>query len=184
MPGQAFRVDNQIVRARTATAARSRPYVPGDSPRRPGSGSPSRPWPLAAGRAFAAIAAQTVPDVRIADYANTHNRAFLTRDGRTTFALAFTAPTAGFGGNSLGPAIQRTLAAAVPAVHVGAHRRAVADRTASPPRSKGTGVMAEAMIGAVGALAILAAVFGSFLAVLPLLIGGSRCWPRSCWSVG
>ena len=38
--------------------------------------------------------------------------------------------------------------------------------------SKGTGIMAEAMIGAVGALVILALVFASFLALLPLLIGG------------
>ncbi len=32
--------------------------------------------------------------------------------------------------------------------------------------------MAEAMIGSVGALVILALVFASFLALLPLLIGG------------
>ncbi len=38
--------------------------------------------------------------------------------------------------------------------------------------SKGTGIMAEAMIGALGALAILAFVYASFLALLPLLIGG------------
>src|SRR5438105_4465264 len=39
-------------------------------------------------------------------------------------------------------------------------------------QAKGTGVMAEAMIGALGALAILALVFASFLAFLPLFIGG------------
>jgi len=41
-----------------------------------------------------------------------------------------------------------------------------------PSSSKGTGIMAEAMIGSVGALVILALVFASFLALLPLLIGG------------
>src|SRR5262249_27438838 len=41
-----------------------------------------------------------------------------------------------------------------------------------PASSKGTGLMAEAMIGAVGALVILAFVFASFLALLPLLVGG------------
>jgi RND superfamily putative drug exporter len=41
-----------------------------------------------------------------------------------------------------------------------------------PSSSKGTGLMTEAMIGSVGALVILALVFASFLALLPLLIGG------------
>ena len=41
-----------------------------------------------------------------------------------------------------------------------------------PSSSKGTGIMTEAMIGSVGALVILALVFASFLALLPLLIGG------------
>src|SRR5487761_802308 len=40
------------------------------------------------------------------------------------------------------------------------------------PASKGTGIMVETMIGSVGALVILALVFGSFLAFLPLLVGG------------
>jgi RND superfamily putative drug exporter len=42
----------------------------------------------------------------------------------------------------------------------------------APTAKKGTGIMAEAMIGAVGSLVILALVFASFLAFLPLLIGG------------
>ncbi|HEX4661441.1 MAG TPA: hypothetical protein VH307_28935, partial [Streptosporangiaceae bacterium] len=67
----------------------------------------------ATGRAFAALA-RAVPDVRIADYATTHNKAFITRDGRTTFALVYTAPVDGFGGRNLGPAIDRAVTAAVP----------------------------------------------------------------------
>ncbi len=51
------------------------------------------------GHAFAALA-RAVPGVRIADYATTRDRAFITRDGRSTFALVFTAPAAGFGGSS------------------------------------------------------------------------------------
>ncbi len=49
-----------------------------------------------------------------------------------------------------------------------------------PAASKGTSVMAEAMIGALGALAILALVFASFLALLPLpgqLVAARRAGP-------
>ncbi len=44
----------------------------------------------ATGRAFAALA-RTIPDLRIADYATTGNHAFVTRDGRSTFTLVYTA---------------------------------------------------------------------------------------------
>ncbi len=169
LPGQAFKVDNQIARE-YGNGGSQPPYLPVITV--PAGQRVTDPAAAAAtGRAFAALA-KVIPDVRIADYANTHNRAFLTRDGRTTFALAFTAPAAGFGGNTLGPAIQRTLAAAVPSGwHVGVTGQQLL-MNGKPAASKGTGVMTEAMIGAVGSLTILALVFASFLAVLPLLIGG------------
>jgi RND superfamily putative drug exporter len=125
----------------------------------------------ATGRAFAALA-RAVPGVRIADYATTHDPAFITRDGRSTFALVYTAPVTGFGGPSLGPAIDRAVAAAAPPDwHVGVTGLQLLSN-GKATATKGTGIMAEAMIGALGALAILALVFASFLAVLPLLIGG------------
>jgi putative drug exporter of the RND superfamily len=125
----------------------------------------------ATGRAFAALA-RAIPDVRIADYATTHNPAFVTRDGRSTFALVYTAPVAGFGGPSLGPVMERAVTAAVPAGwHVGVTGSQLLEN-GQPSSSKGTGIMAEAMIGSVGALVILALVFASFLALLPLVIGG------------
>ncbi len=40
------------------------------------------------------------------------------------------------------------------------------------PAAKGTGLMTEAMIGSVGSAVILILVFASFLALLPLVIGG------------
>jgi RND superfamily putative drug exporter len=76
------------------------------------------------------------------------------------------------GAPSVGPAIQRAVAAAVPA---GWHTGITGFQllaNGKPASSKGTSLMAEAMIGAVGALVILAFVFASFLALLPLLIGG------------
>ncbi|MGH3180977.1 MAG: MMPL family transporter, partial [Streptosporangiaceae bacterium] len=125
----------------------------------------------ATGRAFAALA-RAIPDVRIADYATTHNPAFVTSDGRSTFALVYTVPVNGFGGSNLGPAIDRAVTAAAPASwHVGVTGSQLL-ANGQPSSSKGTGIMAEAMIGSVGALVILALVFASFLALLPLLIGG------------
>ena len=170
MPGQAFRVDNQIAR-QYGNGGSQPPYVPVLTA--PAGQRITTPAAAAAsGQAFAAIARQ-VPGVRIADYATTHDRAFLTRDGRSTFALVFTAPQTGFGGPGAAPAIQRTLTHAAPrGWHAGLTGMQLLQAGKPASSSKGTGVLAESMIGGLGALIILAVVFGSFLAFLPLLIGG------------
>jgi RND superfamily putative drug exporter len=167
MPGQAFRVDNQIARE-YGNGGSQAPFVPVlTAP--PGQRITGRDA-VSAGHAFAALA-KTIPDVRIADYATTHNRAFLTRDGRSTFALVYTRPVSGFGGSTLGPAISRTLKESLPpGWHAGV--TGVQLLSSGGKQAKGTGIMVEAMIGSVGALAILILVFASFLALLPLLIGG------------
>jgi putative drug exporter of the RND superfamily len=167
MPGQAFRVDNQIARE-YGNGGSQAPFVPVlTAP--PGQRITGRAA-VTAGHAFAALA-RAIPDVRIADYATTHDRAFLTRDGRSTFALVYTRPVSGFGGSTLGPAISRTLTSALPpGWHVGVTGTQLLSNGAK--QAKGTGIMVEAMIGAVGSLAILIVVFASFLALLPLLIGG------------
>ena len=169
MPGQAFKVDNQIA-SQYGNGGSQAPYLPVITV--PAGQKVTDPATAAAtGRAFAALA-RAIPDVRIADYATTHNPAFVTRDGRSTFALVYTAPVAGFGGSNLGPAIDRAVTAAAPAGwHVGVTGSELL-ANGQPSSSKGTGIMAEAMIGSVGALVILALVFASFLALLPLLIGG------------
>jgi RND superfamily putative drug exporter len=169
MPGQAFRVDNQIVRT-YGNGGDQPPYVavvsvpPGQRVAQPVTAA-------ATGRAFAAVAA-VAAHPRIADYATTGNPAFITRDGRTTFALVYTAPVNGFGAGNLGPAIQHAVSAASPRgwrVGVTGSLLLAAGRPAAAHR--GTGVMAEAMIGGLGALVVLALVFASFLALLPLVIG-------------
>src|SRR5262249_22719716 len=87
------------------------------------------------------------------------------------FALVFTPPSNSFGGPTLTPAITRAADAALPSGwHFGLTGE---DLLASgAPTSRGTGIMVETIIGSVGSLVILALVFGSFLAFLPLLIGG------------
>ena len=168
MPGQAFRVDNQIA-AEYGNGGSQTPYLPVITVA-PGQRVTDPAVAAAAGRAFAAVA-RAVPDVRIADYYTTHNRAFVTRDGRSTFALVYTAPVTGFGGSDLGPVIEHAVASAAPAGwHTGVTSSQLLQN--GKPAAKGTGVMAEVMIGSVGALVILALVFASFLAFLPLIIGG------------
>jgi RND superfamily putative drug exporter len=130
MPGQAFRVDNQTVHI-YGNGGSQTPYVPVLTV--PAGRQVADPAVAAAsGRVFAATAL-AIPHVRIVDYATTHNRAFITRDGRSTFALVYTAPETGFGGASSGPAIQHALAAAAPSGwHVGVTGPSCW-RTASPP---------------------------------------------------
>ncbi len=111
MPGQAFKVDNQIA-SQYGNGGSQAPYLPVITV--PAGQKVTDPAVAAAtGRAFASVARE-VPGVRIADYATTHNPAFVTRDGRSTFALVYTAPEAGFGGPSLGPVLERTVTAAAP----------------------------------------------------------------------
>ena len=169
MPGQAFKVDNQIV-SQYGNGGSQAPYLPVITV--PAGQKVTDPAAAAAtGRAFAAVA-RAIPGVRIADYATTHNPAFVTSDGRSTFALVYTAPVSGFGGSNLGPAIDRAVTAAAPGGwHVGVTGSQLL-ANGQQSSSKGTGIMAEAMIGSLGALVILALVFASFLALLPLLIGG------------
>jgi len=170
MPGQAFKVDNQILRT-YGNGGSQPPLVPVLTA--PAGQRISDPAVAAqTGRIFAAVAA-ALPNARIADYAGTHDRAFLTGDGRSTFALVYTPPVTGFGGPSLGPVIQHALDRAAPAGwKTGVTGTQLLDNGSAAASNKGTGIMAEAMIGALGALAILAFVYASFLALLPLLIGG------------
>ncbi|WP_194925960.1 MMPL family transporter [Catenulispora pinisilvae] len=110
---------------------------------------------------------------RVVDYYNTGNRAFIGADGRTMFALVFTPAT----GDQVKDAKAQTDAVRVLPHQLGA---------AAPPGTQvhvtgitplssngsggGNGVLTEAMLGGAGALIVLAFVFGSFLALLPLMI--------------
>jgi RND superfamily putative drug exporter len=164
MPGQAFKTDSQIARE-YGNGGSQTPYVavltapPGQ-----------RADAAVTGRVFGTLHA-AIPGARIADYATTGSRAFLTRDGRSTFALVYTADNSSFGGPGLGPQIQHALTAATPP---GWKSGVTGEQLLAngAPQAKGTSLMVESVIGSIGALAILAFVFASFLALLPLLIGG------------
>jgi putative drug exporter of the RND superfamily len=112
---------------------------------------------------------QAVPGARVASYASTGDPAFVSRDGRTTFVLAYPPLEAGSYGQD--PAAVRQATAALRGVTVdGApvHLTGL-DPLSSGGQQKGLGIVAEGLLGGLGALVVLAFVFGSFLAVVPLL---------------
>jgi len=117
------------------------------------------------------LASARVPHTRIVDLASTSDRRFLTRNHTSTFALLFTAPEQTFGAPQDPQRIARVVAAALPAGS-GVALTGL-DQLASGGSSKGPGVLVETLIGAGGALAVLAFVFASLLALVPLLVAAT-----------
>jgi RND superfamily putative drug exporter len=107
----------------------------------------------------------------VADYSSTGNAKFVTRDGRTTFALVSVPPSTTFGGPTPAAAMTKAADTALPP---GWHFALTGQDllSAGSASGGGTGILAESIIGSLGALIVLALVFGSFLALLPLVIGG------------
>ena len=119
------------------------------------------------GAAFAAIGS-AVPNVRVVDEANTNDKSFRTADDRSAYALVLyrfnPSPTQ----KLLTTPIRNAAQAAAPAgATVGVTGE---DTLATGGSNNGPGVLGETLIGAVGALAVLAFVFGSLLAFLPLVV--------------
>ena len=115
--------------------------------------------------------AAAVPHARIASYASTGDRAFVSRDGRTTFVLAYPPPTPGsFGQNA--QAVSAASAALHGATVAGApvHLTGLNALSASGQKGGGPGLLAESLLGGLGALLVLAFVFASLMAFVPLLV--------------
>jgi RND superfamily putative drug exporter len=126
----------------------------------------------AAGQATAAktfAAAKRAGHLAVADYANTHNPKLISSDGRTTWALIDMPNPDVPLGTGVMQRIPSALQAAAPsgaAVSVTGFEQL---QTATGGGS-GPSVLVETIIGAVGALFVLAFVYASALAVVPLLI--------------
>jgi putative drug exporter of the RND superfamily len=126
-------------------------------------------------RELAAVDARlrrALPHARIASFASTGSRAFVSADGRTVFGLAYPrlAAESDWGENpAAAQAATRALAGATVA---GQPVRVTGFDALSEGSgdSQGPGVLAEALIGGVGALLVLVFVFASALAVVPLLM--------------
>jgi putative drug exporter of the RND superfamily len=116
---------------------------------------------------------EALPGARLASYASTGDRAFVSDDGRTTFALVYV-PHAGE--LERGQREARLAQAALDGVTVTGAPIGVtgvdALRAESAGESAGenVSVLVEVVVAGTGALIVLAFVFGSFMAIVPLLM--------------
>jgi RND superfamily putative drug exporter len=109
-----------------------------------------------------------LPQLRVVDLSSTGDQRFVTDDGRSTFGLVQGALPEGFGPGveqKLKPAFERASKAAGLQAGLTSY-----NLLAAGGETDGPSVLAETLFGALGALAVLAFVFASFLAFVPLLI--------------
>src|SRR3954452_1600476 len=115
---------------------------------------------------------RALPGSRSAGYGSTGAGAFLSRDGRTAFTVAYPPPDPDqpFGDN---PKAEKKARAALRGASVAGapvHLTGYDALNAQGGDTNGPGVLLEAMLGGVGALLVLAFVFASFLAIVPLMM--------------
>jgi RND superfamily putative drug exporter len=110
-----------------------------------------------------------LPKARIASYASTGNRAFISDDGRTTFALVYIPAK---GGIDPGWVEAQAAQRALNGVTVGGSAVEVtgldALRSSAGESDQGAGVLAGTLLAGLGALLVLALVFRSLMAFVPL----------------
>ena len=122
--------------------------------------------------AFGRIAG-AVPGARIASYASTGNRAFVSADGRTTFGLVY--PRSRLNADTgaiMAPALARIQHALTGTAIDGVrfHLTGIAALDTGSGNSQGHSVLFATILAGLTALLVLAFVFGSFLAIIPLLM--------------
>jgi len=112
---------------------------------------------------------KAVPNLRVVDEASSGNKVFRTKDDRTAFAMVFYAvsenPTIPIPTEQLREASAEAAPAGWAPGLTGEDVLALGDSGETGPS-----VLAEVLFGAGGALIVLAFVFASFLALLPLLV--------------
>jgi putative drug exporter of the RND superfamily len=113
-----------------------------------------------------------LPGARVASYASTHDRAFVSRDGRTTFALVYPPPGA-IGSFGTDPHAVDAASAAVRGLRVAGapvHLTGLDALSSSGTRRGGLGLLLESLLGGGLALLVLVFVFASVMALVPLVI--------------
>ncbi len=114
-----------------------------------------------------------LPKARVASYASTGDRAFVSDDGRTTFGLVYIPSR---GGLEPGQKEAQAAQTAVDGVTVGGSPVLVTGLDALRASAAGdeaggsVTLLAEVLVAGAGALLVLAFVFASFMAVVPLLM--------------
>jgi putative drug exporter of the RND superfamily len=116
---------------------------------------------------------EALPGSRVASYASTGDQTFVSEDGRTTFAVIYPRPDPDsvFGENpqaekKASAILAHTTVAGQP-VHLTGFDALFEDSGAD---SDGPGLLLEAVLGGLGALAVLTFVFASFLAIIPIFM--------------
>ncbi len=112
--------------------------------------------------------AEGTPGLRAVSYASTGNRALVGNGGASTIVLVYPPKP----GQEVAPAQLDGLTAVAKATVAGAtvHGTGLAALSAGNTSAGQSSVLNELLIGALGALIVLALVFGSFLALLPLIM--------------
>jgi RND superfamily putative drug exporter len=164
LPGASSYQANQAILRVYGNGASARPLVPVVT-LRPGTTVDSPGVRPALERMFGAVARD--PRLRVVSWSSSGDRGFVSADGRTTFGLVFAPPT-GPDGPDLGPAVTKAMRGALPPAAT--LRVTGVDELSAGDGGGGTGVLTETLLGGLGALAVLALVFGSLLAIVPLLI--------------
>ncbi len=115
---------------------------------------------------------QALPGSRVASYATTKNRTFLSKDGRTTFILAYPRPDPKESFNNNPEAAKAATRALKGMTVAGApvHVTGFDALSVQSGGGEGPGVLVEALLGGFGALLVLAFVFASFLAIVPIMM--------------
>jgi RND superfamily putative drug exporter len=171
VPGKEGWVTNQqIARDFHGTGGNSAPLMPIVT--LPAGKSVASPSVQAGLRAVEARLERILPGGRVASYASTHNRAFVSKDGRTTFIVDYPRPDPNqpFGDNP--KAAEKATAALKGTTVAGApvHVTGFDALSVQSGGGNGPGVLVEALLGGFGALLVLAFVFASFLAIVPIMM--------------
>ena len=169
IPGQAFKTDSTIVSLYHNGGDQNPPVVL-TATLPPGTAAGTATV-AEADRLFAA-AARSVPGSRLADQATTGDAGLSGAAGSTQFALVFAPPKMGFSGPDPAKPMGQALAATAPA----GWRTGVtglAQLQAGTGGGQGSSALTEVLLGGLGALLVLAFVFASFIAVLPLLMAAA-----------
>ncbi len=119
-------------------------------------------------RAYAAVAAD--PDFRVVSYSNTGDLRFVSADRRSTFGLIFVPEYSELDAPPFGAVIRQAMQPAVPTgaqLAVTGMGELTAGGTA---KATDVGVLSMTLLAGSAALAVLAFVFGSALAIVPLLV--------------
>ncbi|MFI0480813.1 MMPL family transporter [Actinomadura sp. 9N215] len=164
-PGQDAQLANSAIVDTYGTGGAGRPLVPVIT-------LPGGTGPESVGKAFAA-GAKAVQG-RAVSFATTGDRRLVSADGRITVGLVFPKATPDAGPNA--PDLSGPLTAAMrPELPPGAQLKVTGMDAleGGGSESEGPGVLVETLVGGLGALIVLAFVFGSFLALVPLLIAAA-----------